>query len=157
MEVRNQKRMAADLLKCGKDKVWINPEELEEVSKAITKADVRRLIKKGIIKMRVSNKESRGRARKILEQKKLGRRKDRGSKKGKRMSKTTKKKEWIKTIRPLRKALKEMRDSGTITRKQYRKLYLMAKGGRFKSKSHLNLYIKKDIETKVKTRKSEKI
>jgi len=40
MEVRNQKRMAADLLKCGKDKVWINPEELEEVSKAITKADV---------------------------------------------------------------------------------------------------------------------
>ncbi len=107
MKVNNQKRMAADILKCGLDKIWIDANETEEVSKAITKSDVRRLINKGVIKKRRLNEQSRGRARKILEQKKLGRRKNRGSKKGKKMSKTTKKKEWIKIIRPLRETLKK--------------------------------------------------
>ena len=148
MDVKNQKRMAARILKCGVEKVWIDPEELEEVSKAITKADVRRLIRRNIIGRRVSNSQSRGRARKIIGQKKLGRRRNRGSRKGKKLAATSKKREWIKTIRPIRKALKKMRESGQITKSQYRKLYLMAKGGRFKSKSHLNLYIKKDVENK---------
>jgi large subunit ribosomal protein L19e len=136
--------MAAEVLKCGIDKVWIDPKELEDVSKAITKADIRRLVKRGIIKRKTANEHSRGRARKIMIQKKRGRRRERGSRKGKKLSKTTKKKEWIKTIRPLRRYLKELRDSGTITKTQYRKLYLMSKGGRFKNKSHLNLYLKKE-------------
>ncbi|HDD71655.1 MAG TPA: 50S ribosomal protein L19e [Candidatus Aenigmarchaeota archaeon] len=146
MQLRNQRRMAAEILKCGEEKVWIDPESMEEVSKAITKADVRRLIQRGIIKKRKVNEQSRGRARIILRQKKKGRRRGIGSRKGKKLSKTTKKKEWIKTVRPLRAMLKKLRDSGTITRAQYRKLYLMVKGGRFRSKSHLNLYLKKMIE-----------
>ncbi len=148
MDIKNKTKMAASILKCGIKKVWIDPNEMEEVSKAITKADIRNLIKKGIIKKRSLNEQSRGRARKILRQKKLGRRKGRGKKKGKKLSKTTKKKEWIKTIRPLRKKLKELRDSGSIDKNQYRKLYLMAKGGRFKNKSNLNLYIKNNIGVK---------
>lgn len=147
---KSQKRMAAEILKCGMQKIWIDPKELEDVSKAITKADVRRLIKKGIIKKKTPNEQSRGRARKIMEQKKLGRRRGRGSKKGKKLAKTTKKKEWIKTIRPLRKSLKELRDSGALTANQYRKLYLMAKGGRFRNKSHLNLFIKKYVGEETK-------
>jgi len=143
MEIRSQKRMAAEIFKCGTDKVWIDPNELEEVSKAITKADIRRLIKRGVIKRKTTNQHSRGRARKIMIQKKRGRRRDRGSRKGKKLSKTSKKKEWIKIIRPLRRHLRELRDSGKITKTQYRRLYLMAKGGRFKSKSNLNLYLKK--------------
>ena len=47
--IRSVKRMAADLLKCGVTKVWIDPEKVEEAKKAITKEDVRRLIKTGII------------------------------------------------------------------------------------------------------------
>lgn len=144
MEVKNQKRMAAQILKCGVEKVWIDPEELEDVSKAITKADVRRLITKNVIKKRNSNSQSHGRTRIVARQKKLGRRKGRGSKKGKKLSKTSKKKEWIKTIRPIRKVLRDLRDSGKLERSDYRKIYLMAKGGRFKSKSHLNLYLKKE-------------
>ncbi|UCG95554.1 MAG: 50S ribosomal protein L19e [archaeon] len=144
MEIKNRKRMAAKILKCGVEKIWIDPDELEDVSKAITKADIRKLINRGIIKKRGSNSQSRGRARKILKQKKLGRRKGRGRRKGKKMAKTTKKRKWIKTIRPLRKTLKELRDTGEITRGQYRTLYLMAKGGRFKSRSHLKLYMKKE-------------
>lgn len=144
MNVKNQKVMASKILKCGMEKVWIDPEEMEDISKAITKADVRKLINRGMIKKKNTNNQSRGRARKILEQKKLGRRKNRGSRKGKKMSKTTGKKEWIKIIRPMRRTLKELRDSESITSNQYRRLYLMAKGGRFKSRNHMKLFMEKE-------------
>ena len=137
--INTQKRIAAEILKCGVNKVWIDPEQREEIEKAITKADVRRLIKKGYIKKKKMNQQSRARARKILSQKKIGRRKGPGKRKGK---KSHGKEIWIKNIRALRKYLKEQRDLKKITPSQYRKLYLMAKGGRFRSKSHLKLYIK---------------
>ena len=133
MNTKNQKIMASKILKSGVDKVWVDPEQSEEVSKAITKADVRRLIKKGYIKKKKVNGQSRGRARKIMIQKKKGKRRGIGSRKGKKLSKTTKKKEWIKIVRPLRKMLKELRESGSLTPGEYRKLYLMVKGGTFKS------------------------
>jgi len=146
MNTKNQKIMASKILKSGVDKVWVDPEQSEEVSKAITKADVRRLIKKGYIKKKKVNGQSRGRARKIMIQKKKGKRRGIGSRKGKKLSKTTKKKEWIKIVRPLRKMLKELRESGSLTPGEYRKLYLMVKGGRFRNKSHLNLYIKEKFK-----------
>ena len=145
MNLRSQRRMAAEILDCSQKKIVMDNDEMEEISKAITKADVRRLIKKNIIKKKAQNEQSRGRARKILRQKRLGRRKGRGSKKGKKNSKVGKKEKWMKTIRALRKKLKEMRESGSLDKTQYRKLYLMAKGGRFKNKSNMNLYIEKNI------------
>lgn len=137
--INTQKRIAADILKCGKNKVWFDPEQKEEIKKAITRADVRRLIKKGYIKKKKTNQQSRSRARKITLQKKRGRRSGPGKRKGKlHIGKT----EWIKSIRALRKYLKEQRDTKKITSSQYRRLYLMAKGGRFRNKAHLKLYIK---------------
>ena len=44
-------------------------------------------------------------------------------------------------IRALRKRLRELRDKGVIDRRTYRMLYLKAKGGEFRSVSHLNAYI----------------
>lgn len=117
----------------------MDPEEREEIEKAITKGDVRRLIQKGYIQKKRANEQSRGRARKTLEQKKKGRKRGPGKIKG---SKSQGKKKWIKNIRALRKSLKEMRDSEEINKSQYRKLYKMAKGGKFRSKSHLKLHIK---------------
>ena len=55
MKVNSQKRMAAEILKCGLDKGWIDPYEMEEASKATTKDDVRRLINKDVRKKRRSN------------------------------------------------------------------------------------------------------
>jgi len=130
-------------LKCGESKIWLDPEQREEIEKAITKADVRRLIKKGYIKKKRLNQQSRSRARKILKQKKLGRRSGRGTKKGK---KQTGKEQWMRIIRAQRKMLKELRDSKKLSDSQYRRLYRMAKGGRFRSKSHLKLYMKEMIK-----------
>ena len=36
MNLTTQKRLAADILKVGVNRVWIDPENIEEVSRAIT-------------------------------------------------------------------------------------------------------------------------
>ena len=38
-----QKRLAADLLKCGIHRVKLDPEKLEEISEAITREEIRQL------------------------------------------------------------------------------------------------------------------
>ena len=44
MDLKNQRRLAASVLKCGKYRIWIDPEEPEEVQKAVTKQDIRNLL-----------------------------------------------------------------------------------------------------------------
>ncbi len=41
MNLRSQKRVAADVLGIGVTRVWFNPEKKEDIKKAITKADIR--------------------------------------------------------------------------------------------------------------------
>jgi len=48
-----------------------------------------------------------------------------------------KKRAWIQVIRPVRERLKELRQEGRINPSTYRKLYMQAKGGMFRSRSHL--------------------
>ena len=49
---------------------------------------------------------------------------------------------WINTIRPLRRELKNLRDTGKIEKSVYRKMYLRAKGGSFKSVATMNRYMR---------------
>ncbi|MEM0372594.1 MAG: 50S ribosomal protein L19e [archaeon] len=49
------------------------------------------------------------------------------------------KKEWMKKVRSLRDELNSLQPK--ITKESYRKLYLMIKGGYFRDKSHLKLYM----------------
>lgn len=138
MNLKVQKRIASELLKCGGDRVWFNPDELELVSKAITRQDVRNLINKGIIKKKQDAGVSRGRAREVMNKKKKDRRVGHGSRRGTKNARFPKKKKWMIKIRAQRKVLRVMRDAGEITRNLYRKLYLMAKGGVFRSKNHMS-------------------
>lgn len=48
--LKMQRRIAAELLKCGENRVWIDPEKVDEVASAITREDIRRLIKEGVIR-----------------------------------------------------------------------------------------------------------
>ncbi len=132
MNLTTQRRLAASILKVGLNRVWIDPERLEEVSLAITREGVKQLINDGAIKAKPKKGISSYRSKKIKEQKAKGKRKGRGSIKGAKKARTPKKKAWMTTIRALRKDLKEMRT--------YRKLYKMAKGGAFRSKSYMRNY-----------------
>ena len=140
MNLTTQKRLAASILKVGLNRVWIDPEQIEEVSRAITREGVKQLINNGAIKAKPKKGISSYRSKKIAEQKSKGKRKGRGSIKGAKYARTPKKQQWMKTIRALRKDLKEMRDADEIDATTYRKLYKMAKGGDFRSKSYMKTY-----------------
>ncbi len=142
MDVSIQRRIAAEILKCGIERVWIDPTQLEKVKMAMSKDDIRALIKAGIIKKKQKKGISSARVKKLKEQRKKGRRRGPGSRRGAAGARTPPKEKWMATVRALRKTLKQLRDSGKIDRKVYRKLYRMAKGGAFRSRSHLFLYMK---------------
>ncbi|MEM2509125.1 MAG: 50S ribosomal protein L19e, partial [Candidatus Thermoplasmatota archaeon] len=129
MNLRYQRRIAADLLKCGENRVWMDPEKIEEIKKAVTRRDIENLINMGLIKKKMEKGISRGRTRKRILQKKKGRRKGHGSRKGKAGARLSSKERWIKTIRPIRAYLRELRDKGIINEKTYRLYYRRAKGG----------------------------
>lgn len=142
MDLTTQRRMAAQILKIGENRVWFDDEELDEISGAVTREDIKRLINSGTIQKKQAQGVSRARANKIRIQKEKGRRRGHGSRKGSKNSKVSSKRRWIKTIRPIRKKLKELRESEAIERSVYRKTYRMAKGGMFKSKAYLETYLK---------------
>lgn len=140
--MRQQKAIAAELMKCGVSRVRFTSEE--DVAEALTREDIRELIKSGAIYKIQKKGTSRGHAREILRQKKRGRRRGPGSVRGKWGSRNPSKEAWMETIRPLRRLLVELRDSKQISRKDYRILYGKAKGGMFRSRKHMMLHIKDD-------------
>jgi ribosomal protein L19E len=137
MDLKNQRRLAADILGCGENRVWIDHTRLEDVGEAITRSDIRRLIDSKAIKAKQKKGVSRGRARHLQSQKKKGKRRGHGSRKGAKKARTPKKRAWINTIRPIRAHLMEYKKQGRIDSATYRKLYRRAKGGMFRSKNHL--------------------
>ncbi len=141
MKLSTQKRLAADVMKVGMSRVWIDPQFEDEVSLAITREDIRRLVDEGAIQKRQIIGVSRGRARYTLKQKRKGQRKGPGRQKGKHTAKLSKKARWIMKIRPMRRELTKLRNEDRITRRVYRDLYLKAKGNAFRSTAHLRTYI----------------
>ncbi len=137
MNLSNQRRMAAEILKCGEHRVWIDPNRMEEVADAITREDVRAAVRSGFIRRLPEKGQSRGRVRYRAQQKKKGRRRGQGSRKGATGARSPRKDRWIRTIRPLRRVLQELRAEGKLDPASYRRLYLRAKGGMYRSKAHL--------------------
>ena len=140
-ELLFQRRLAAILMKCARKRVLFNPETLEEVREAITKEGVRDLIKTGVIRRKPVKGISRGRARARAKQKAKGRRKGKGSRKGSRTARLPKKKAWTNRVRVQRRLLQELRDKGYLEPKTYRMLYMKVKGGFFRSRRHVKLFI----------------
>ena len=142
MDLKNQKRMAAEILKCGHTRVWLDPNRIEDIADAITRADIRTAIESGTIRALPQKGISRGRARYMAAQKAKGRRRGQGSRKGAQGARTPRKRRWIQTIRPIRVELAQLRDEGKITKKVYREFYMKAKGGMFKSRNNLLMHLK---------------
>ncbi len=128
-----QKKLAAKILKVGVSKVWLDPTKKKEIESAITKADIRKLIKKGYIKALPEK------LKKPKEKKK--RRRGPGRRKGKKYAKVSRKERWISTVRALRKMLKELKEKNLISQETYKKAYRLVKGGMFRSRSHLRVYL----------------
>ncbi|MET1159415.1 MAG: 50S ribosomal protein L19e [Thermoprotei archaeon] len=132
-----QKRLAAEILGVGVSRIWIDPTRIDEVADAITREDVRRLIKEGVIGVKPVHGNSRARWRLRHEQRKKGRKRGYGKRKGVKTARMDPKEVWMNKIRKMRRYLRYLRDHGMIDRKTYRRLYMLAKGGMFKSLADL--------------------
>lgn len=141
MKLNNQKRVAASILKASPKRVKFKQEALDNIKESITKADLKIAIKKKEITLKKKKGVSRARANKILVQKRKGRQKGLGSRKGKKTARSPKKENWMSKVRIQRSFIHELRAKKIITKKSYRMLYLRIKGGFFRSRNHIKLYI----------------
>jgi len=136
--MKSKKRMAASIRKVGVNKVKIT--NVEEVKEALTREDIRLLIKKGAIVIKRKKGVSRARAKKLHEQKTKGRRRGEGSKKG---PKNKRKEVWMKRVRAQRKFAKMLKEGNKIDQKTYKDVYRKIGGGFFRSVAHIKIYLKK--------------
>lgn len=73
VSLKLQKRLAASVLKCGKRKIWLDPNEVNEISLANSRRNVARLHKDGLILKKPSVVHSRSRVNRRLEAVRKGR------------------------------------------------------------------------------------
>jgi large subunit ribosomal protein L19e len=142
MNLKSQRRMAAQILGVGENRIKMNTERGDDIADSITRSSVRAAIGYGAILVKPKKGISRGRTKARNAQKKGGRRRGPGSRKGGKNARTPSKRGWIQRIRPMRARLKELRDAKKIDAHTYRKLYLWAKGGMFKNVPHMNTQMK---------------
>ncbi|MFH1447306.1 MAG: 50S ribosomal protein L19e [Candidatus Micrarchaeota archaeon] len=142
MAAKTVKRIASKLLKCGKNRIVLDSSNIKKVNEALTREDVRGLISEGIVVRKKKKGVSRGRAREKHLKKKKGRRRGKGSMKGTKYSRVSKKDMWMSRVRAQRELLKGLLRDAKIERKNYRSLYRMIKGGAFRGRTQLLAHLK---------------
>ncbi len=127
------KRLAADILGAGESKIRIKSGEIGRAESALTREDVRKLIKDGVVYVKrkpgfkVMNRRKR----------KLG-----GSRRGSMNSRTPEKEKWMINVRAQRKYLAQLVAEGNVERKNKRGVYMRIKGGAFRGKKAMLMYLK---------------
>jgi large subunit ribosomal protein L19e len=142
LSLTSQRRLAAQILKVGQGRVWIDPDSIDLVEVAITREEIRKLIHEGAIKSLPEKGVSRSRARVLHAKRKKGLRKGAGHKSGSAQAKISRKDVWMNKIRVLRRKLREWRENKAITESTYRELYSMAGSGVFKSTAEMERHVK---------------
>src|SRR5215510_15029296 len=141
VNLRKKRELVARMMGLGVNRIRFEPDKLDDVADAITRENMRSLIKNGTIWTVKVKGTSRARA-----QKKLKTRQKRGvaagSKKGKKTARSGKKEVHVRKVRALRRNLKVLKDRNEIPRAVYWLVYKKVNGGQVRSLSHLRELIK---------------
>jgi len=141
-DLKSQRRLAAQIMKIGQNRIWIDSERMDDAETAITREEIRKLIHEGVIKALPERGISRSRARILHKKKKKGLRSGIGSRTGSPRARVSRKEAWMSRIRALRKRLRTLKTKKIIAETAYRNLYKMASSGRFESIADLERYLK---------------
>lgn len=138
--LKTQRRLAAELLNVGENKVIFDSLRLEDISKAITRIDIAELIKDKAIMKKIT-----GKSKKKKEEKRRGT----GSIKVRVKNRKSK---YIARIRKIRRYLNEIRKKN-LKNNEYHALRRLAKAGQFKSRRHLKEYLTTVMHKKIEEKK----
>lgn len=132
MTIQTVRRLAADILSVGENKIRINPDSIKEAEGALTRSDVKGLIEKGIVtKLKPQGRASTG---------KTGRR-GHGKRKGHPLDQ---KEVWMDKVRSQRRLLVTLVTSGVLKKDAKRAIYRKVKSGIFRNKKAMLLYLKEN-------------
>ncbi len=140
MSIRFAKRAGAYVLDRGESAVRIRPDALQDAAKALTKEDIRRLVKEGKIYAIKEKHNKSSRSKKLRVARSEGRSRGPGRRRGTRHARTGRL--WEKKIRSQRRLLKELKSMKKINTTVFHDYYRHIKGNQYANKAQMLLHMR---------------
>lgn len=139
MTIKFARRVAAEMLKRGESSIRINTNSFDDVQKAMTRDDVRKLVSSGALFAVKAKHNASINAKLLKERRAQGRRRGRGRRKGTYKARSGEL--WMRKVRSQRLFLEKLKEKDKLDNMTFKKYYKMIKGNSFADKASLILHL----------------